>query len=118
MKKRILLILLISIILLVLMSSVAFAADEMVGGTPDFWEYIKDEALVLVPALYLIGWIIKKIPKIPDWIIPIVLMTIAVPAAMGLIGWTIDGAIQGILVAGVTVLTNQVYKQTAVKRIE
>ena len=115
MKK--LFVVLMVIIVLVMLPTVALAADGTEGDI-DFWSYIVDETLVLIPVLYIIGVLIKKIPNIPDWIIPIVLTVIAVLAAMAITGWDINGVIQGILVAGVTVLTNQVYKQTAVKRIE
>lgn len=110
MKKVFILVLLV-VILMVVMGSVAFAADGSEAGTPDFWAYITERAYVLVPVLYVIGYIIKKIPGIPDWLIPIALLIIAIPLAMALAGWNVDGAIQGILVAGVTVLANQMYKQ-------
>lgn len=110
--KRVFLIMGIVIVLMVLMSCVAFATDGSEGGsTSDFWTYITERAYVLVPVLYVVGYMIKKIPGIPDWLIPIVLLLIAVPLAMALAGWNIDGAIQGILVSWVTVLANQTYKQ-------
>jgi len=122
MKKIIricLLTVLLALVLSMLLISVAFAADEIVKEvpvTPDFWAYIVQEALVLIPVLYIFGYILKRIPKFPDWVIPIALVVIGMPAAMGIIGWTIDGAIQGVLVVGTTVLGNQLYKQAFQKR--
>ena len=83
---------------------------------PDFLAYIIEKAYVLIPVLYFIGFLLKKIPGMPDWLIPFILVVIGVLAAMLMIGWTIEGAIQGILVTGVTVLTNQAYKQLFIKR--
>ncbi len=108
---------LVSLIMLVvfMLPCIALAADGDTGA-PNFWAYIVDEAYVLIPVLYVIGMMIKKIPKIPDWIIPFGLLVIAIPVAMALSGWTIQGAIQGVLVAGVTVFANQLYKQSPIKK--
>lgn len=113
--KKVFIIMVLVIILMVAMTCVAYAADGTEDGTPDFWSFITEKAYVLVPVLYVIGMVIKKIPNIPNWLIPIALLIIAVPLAMALAGWNIEGAIQGILVAGVTVFANQLYKQTYVK---
>lgn len=74
-------------------------------------QYIIEEALVLVPVLYIVGVIVKGIPRIPDWIIPFVLLLLGVMGAVLLMGFTAQAVIQGILVAGVTVLGNQLIKQ-------
>ena len=73
--------------------------------------YIMDNALIVIPALWIIGKVIKEIPNIPNWIIPFALLIVGVPASMALVGWTVDGAIQGILVTGVAVYGNQIIKQ-------
>ncbi len=129
--KRVLFILLVAIMMMVVFVSVAFAAApdqeypaaldaeatgaEVVSAMdepPDVWgDYIIGQAYGLIPVLYIIGLVIKKIPGIPDWIIPLALLAIGVIFAMASIGWTIQGAIQGILVAGAAVFGNQLYKQ-------
>ncbi|MPN32836.1 hypothetical protein SDC9_180317 [bioreactor metagenome] len=73
--------------------------------------YIMDNALVIIPALWILGTIIKAIPFIPDWTIPLILLAAGVPAAMAIIGWNVDGAIQGVLVTGAAVYGNQLVKQ-------
>ena len=78
----------------------------------DFFEYIVKEAYVLIPALYVIGYLLKKTPKIPDWSIPWVLVVLGIGGGLVLAGVSVAGAIQGLLVAGFTVLSNQLYKQT------
>jgi hypothetical protein len=74
-----------------------------------------EKAYILIPALWIIGYIIKKIPKCPDWIIPFILLALGIIGAIGLIGLTVDAVIQGVLVAGVTVLTHQLIKQAKKK---
>ena len=77
----------------------------------DLLNYIVENALVLIPALWVIGAIIKKIPNAPDWIIPFVLLGLAVAGAIGLLGFSVDSIIQGVLVAGAAVFGNQIIKQ-------
>ena len=73
--------------------------------------YITENALVLIPVLLIIGQIIKNIQKIPDKWIPVILLPLGIVGSMALGGWTVDGAIQGILVTGAAVYGNQIVKQ-------
>ncbi|MGI2295160.1 phage holin family protein [Paenibacillus sp. GXUN7292] len=81
----------------------------------DFLQFITEKALILMPALFIIGIFLKKTPHISDWMIPWILLVVGVTGAIFLTGDTIDGIIQGILVTGSTVLTHQLYKQTSKK---
>lgn len=78
----------------------------------EFLEFVIDEALVLIPVLLILGAFLKGSPKIPDWIIPWVLTVVGIGAAMGILGLSVQSAIQGILVAGAAVLGHQLVKQT------
>ena len=73
--------------------------------------YITENALVLIPVLLVIGQILKGIEKIPDKWIPLILLPLGIIGAMALGGWTVDSAIQGILVTGTAVYGNQIVKQ-------
>lgn len=73
--------------------------------------FVMENMLVLVPVLYIIGVIIKKTPKMPDWCIPYVLLVFGIALAIGIGGLNVDSVIQGILVTGMAVLTNQMIKQ-------
>ena len=73
--------------------------------------YITENALILIPVLLIIGQILKGIQKIPDKWIPLILLPLGIIGAMALGGWTVDSAIQGILVTGTAVYGNQVVKQ-------
>lgn len=77
----------------------------------DLMSYIKEGALILIPALWIVGTIAKTIPKIPDWSIPLIIITLGIIGSMGLLGFNMASAIQGILVGGAAVGLHQVKKQ-------
>lgn len=77
----------------------------------DIVTYITENALILIPVLIIIGQIIKSIQKIPDKWIPLILLPIGIVGAMALGSWTVDSAIQGVLVTGAAVYGNQIVKQ-------
>lgn len=78
----------------------------------DILKYIVEEALIVIPVLWVIGKLLKDIPKIQNWLIPWILLVIGVVATMGIMGFTIESAIQGVLVAGASVFGHQLLKQT------
>jgi hypothetical protein len=78
----------------------------------DIWGYLVKDSYILIPVLYIIGMVVKKTPCIPDWLIPWILLVLGMAGGFFLKGMTFQGILQGVLVAGVTVLTNQLYKQT------
>ena len=81
----------------------------------DVLTYITENAYILIPALLIIGQIIKNIKVIPDKWIPLILLPLGIVGAMALGGWTFESVLQGILVTGVTVYGNQIYKQLSKK---
>ena len=78
----------------------------------EFIEYIIAEALIIIPVLWILGTFLKKTPKVQDWIIPWILMLIGILLALGLLGVSVDAAVQGVLVSGASVLGHQLLKQT------
>ena len=111
MKKVKALLIVLIMLLVCLLPAVALAADEVIPDGVDIWEYIQPEVYSLVPVLFVIGLFIKKIPGIPDWLIPIILLVLGVIGALLIIGFTIYGFIQGVLVAGAAVFIHQLGKQ-------
>ena len=77
----------------------------------DLIQYVTENALVLIPVLYVIGSILKGIEKIKDKYIPIILLPIGIALAIAIGGASVDAVIQGILVTGATVYGNQLIKQ-------
>ena len=74
-------------------------------------DYILDNALILIPAIYVIGAVLKGTELIKDKYIPVILLPIGIVLAMLLVGFNVNGFIQGILVTGVAVYANQLVKQ-------
>lgn len=81
----------------------------------DILNYIVGEGLILIPVIYIIGMIIRKTDKIPNKYIPIILLPLGILGAMGIMGFTVKAAIQGILITGAAVYGDQVYKQMTKK---
>lgn len=77
----------------------------------DIMSYISQQALVLVPILYIIGMVLKSTPKVSDWLIPYILGGLGIIGAFLLLGVNIQSVIQGILAAGASVYVNQAIKQ-------
>ena len=74
-------------------------------------KYVTEQALILIPALYIIGLIIKGTEKIANKYIPLVLLPIGIGGAIALMGLSVDSVVQGVLITGVTVYGNQIVKQ-------
>ena len=76
------------------------------------FNYIVDDGLILIPVLYVIGYIIKQTNILSNRWIPLVLLVIGIMFSIFLLNDPIvDRVIQGILIAGVTVFIDQVKKQ-------
>jgi hypothetical protein len=76
----------------------------------DIMKYITENALILVPALYVIGVFLKG-SEVKDKLIPWILLILGLGGSIALNGASVNSVIQGILVTGATVLGNQLYKQ-------
>lgn len=75
-------------------------------------EYLATEILILIPVLWILGYFLKKTPKFPSWLVVWVLVTIGILASLFLIGFDVNGVIQGILAAGVSALGYDLFNQT------
>ena len=78
----------------------------------DFMNYIAENALILIPVIYIIGMFLKGLKGVSDKYIPFVLMFVSIAFSIAMLGLNVDSIIQGILVTGVTVLGNQLIKQS------
>ncbi|MCX8129791.1 MAG: phage holin family protein [Clostridia bacterium] len=77
----------------------------------DIMQYITKEALILIPVLWVIGYIIKSIPNIANWIIPIVVIVLGAILGLVVVSQDVNGVIQGILAGAASVGLNQVKRQ-------
>lgn len=55
----------------------------------DILEYVFQEALILIPVLYVIGMFIKSTPNIASWIIPWVVLALGVIGATAIVGFNV-----------------------------
>ena len=79
----------------------------------DIISYIIEEGLIIIPALYIIGEIIKFTGVLNNKWIPLTLLVFSLlftPLLLG--GFTPDNIVQAVLVTGVTVLGDQLIKQS------
>lgn len=79
----------------------------------DIISYIIEEGLIMIPVLYIIGEIIKFTGVLNNKWIPLTLLVFSVlftPLLLG--GFTPDNIVQAVLVTGVTVLGDQLIKQS------
>lgn len=79
----------------------------------DIISYIIEEGLIMIPVLYIIGEIIKFTGVLNNKWIPLTLLVFSIlftPLLLG--GFTPDNIVQAVLVTGVTVLGDQLIKQT------
>ncbi len=74
--------------------------------------FLLEEAFIIIPVLLIIGKIIKQTPWIKDWLIPYILLIFGIAGSLHLIGFTTDAVLQGILLTGAAVYSNQLFKQT------
>ncbi|MGI6162033.1 MAG: phage holin family protein [Christensenellales bacterium] len=81
----------------------------------DVIDYIIQEALIIIPVLSVLGVFLKSTPKIPDWLIPWILLVVSIVAAQFIIGFGAEAFVQGVLCAGASVLGHQLVKQTVRK---
>ena len=79
----------------------------------DVVSYIVENKLILIPVLYVINYILKKAAFVPDKFLPLVLLGVGIIISVLMGGDTIiNNIVQGILVTGATVLTDQIIVQT------
>ncbi len=75
--------------------------------------FIIEEGLIMIPVLYIIGEIIKFTGVLNNKWIPLTLLVFSLlltPLLLG--GFTPDNIVQAVLVTGVTVLGDQLIKQS------
>lgn len=79
----------------------------------DIEKFVPEQLMILVAALYVIGMCLKATPKVQDWLIPWILIVIGIIGSIALQqGFTALAFFQGIVSAGLAVLSNQLVKQT------
>lgn len=73
--------------------------------------FINPELLIVVAVCWVIGYILKQTPKVPDWTIIYAVTLAAVVVVVLMLGFTAESVLQGVLCGAVAVYGNQLVKQ-------
>lgn len=76
------------------------------------FELIDPELLIVVAACWVIGYVLKQTPNIPDWSIVYIVTGFAILSAILMFGLTVESVIQGILCGAFAVYGHQIVKQS------
>lgn len=74
--------------------------------------YIDPAMMVIILVLWFIGFAVKQIPKVPNWSIVFIIIILGIVFGLFVIGFDVNGVIQGVLAASLAVLGHQTVKQT------
>ena len=78
-------------------------------------QYLVAQMGIVVVVLWVVGALLKRTPKVPDWAIVWLLLVLGVIGGLFIVGFTVQGVLQGVLAAAVAVFGHQMYKQTVKK---
>lgn len=86
------------------------------GDYMDLSTFLDQNYYMLVPALWVLGFALKRTPSVPNWLIIWVLLGFSL--VFGTIAWgfSFTGVINAIIAAGFAVFGHQVLKQTIQKK--
>jgi hypothetical protein len=72
---------------------------------------IPSELFIVVAACWVLGFVLKRTPQVPDWSIVYIVTVFAVVVAIWMMGFTPQSLLQGILSGAVSVYGHQLLKQ-------
>ena len=78
----------------------------------NFEMYIRTDAFILIPVLYVIGLLLRQTPYLPKWSYAWIQMLFAVISCLLYYGLEIQSVVQGILVTGVAMISTDVLHNT------
>ncbi|MGO0861757.1 phage holin family protein [Clostridioides difficile] len=73
--------------------------------------FIPEQLLVLVAALYILGFGCKTYKKLDNKYIPVVLLMLSVGFSVWMLGLNPNAVLQGVICWGISIGVNQTYKQ-------
>lgn len=82
----------------------------------DLMDLLSSEYFFIIPALWVLGYALKRTPRIPDWSIIWLITLFSLTISFLSFGFSPDSIINGITAAGISVYGHQIVKQTAKKR--
>nr|MDD6336103.1 phage holin family protein [bacterium] len=84
----------------------------------DVQTYLSAEGLVLLPALWILGMLLKRTLRMPDWLIPWCLVLVGIIGMTIQTGFGVHAFVQGTIAGAAAVGVHQLYRQTSSKRDE
>lgn len=75
------------------------------------WQLIDPKLLIVVAVCWVIGYVLKQTPLVPDWTIVYVVTLAAVLLSVWMLGFGPESLIQGVLAGAFAVYGNQLVKQ-------
>lgn len=78
------------------------------------WQLIDPKLLIVVAVCWVIGYVLKQTPLVPNWSIVYIVLILAVVLTVWMLGWTSEAVIQGILAGAFAVFGHQVVKQAQI----
>lgn len=82
------------------------------------FQMIDSRLLIVVVACWVLGYILKRTPRVPDWTIVYLVTAFALVFSLWLLGITPEAVLQGILCGAVAVYSHQLLKQAQKKAEE
>ena len=79
----------------------------------DLIDFLSSDYVVIIPALWILGFALKQTPKVPDWSIIWILTFFALTISILFFGFSLESITNGIIAAGTAVYGHQMIKQTA-----
>jgi hypothetical protein len=78
----------------------------------DLLNLLNENYLMLVPALWVLGFALKQTPKVPNWSIIWILTLVSLGFGSFAYGFTVDAIVNGLIAAGVAVYGHQLVKHS------
>ncbi|MGJ7919739.1 phage holin family protein [Neobacillus sp. LXY-4] len=82
----------------------------------DLLDFLNQNYLILIPALWVIGFALKQTPRVPNWSIIWIITIVSLGFATYIFGFSVDAVVNGLIAAGVSVYGHQLFKQTTTRK--
>ena len=82
----------------------------------DLLQHLNQNYLMLVPALWVLGFALKQTPRIPNWSIIWIIGAVSLALAFVSYGFHIEAFVNGITAAGISVFGHQLVKNSMFSR--
>lgn len=79
-------------------------------------DFLGENSYVLMAALWVLGGFLRGMPRMPAWLVPLVLTGLGVGLGVWLYGLGVHGVTQGVLCAGGAMLCERAVRQLAAKQ--